>query len=155
MGLCDKCYKLFTWEQEEISLRYKNQTKAALNCWIWHNPYIISLSWVLMKQKEGKNEAQTAKTHFPGEQFPSEPANSRIMIRTHTLTLPMNGNIQKSYFMIHSCGPCGFASFCYKETKVNLRREEGRTQNQEMKTHPPCTHRQSNRFFWIYYGKEP
>lgn len=84
-----------------------------------------------MKQKERKNEAQTAENHILGEnslQPSPTPATAGIIIRIQTLILPMNDNTEKS-LLYDLCGPSVFASFCYKETKGNLRRGEGRTQN--------------------------
>lgn len=99
-----------------------------------------------MKQQEETNETQTVKNHILGKQFPSEPhtptpANSRSSIRIQTLTLPMSDNTETS-LLYAFCDPSGFASFCYKATKANLMKGEGRTQTKQMQTHPPCTHRQ-------------
>lgn len=144
--------QMFTWVQEEISLRYKNQTKAALNCSIWtqslHNFIILSAN----EAKRGREWGTDCPKPHSWRTIPFRTAGTTIRIQT--LTLLINGNTEKN-LLYDLCGPCGFASFCHKETKMNLGRGEGKTQNQQMQTSLHTQALQPNKFLWIIMERSP
>lgn len=71
MGLCDNVTHVHWGPRGDNTETHKPEQLWTAG--FGHNPCTISLFWVLMKQKEENNEAQTVQTHIPGEQFPSEP----------------------------------------------------------------------------------
>lgn len=136
MGLCDKCYKCSLGYKRRYHWGTKTRPKQLWIVQFGHNPYIISLSWVLMKQKEEENEAQTVQNHILGEQFPSEQQEPRSESRHWHFSLM--ATLKKICFMI-CVALVGLQVFVTKKQKWIWGGE--REKHKTSKCRPPCTHR--------------
>lgn len=144
MWLCDKWYKYSLKYKRKYHWDTRTRPKQLWSVKFGHNPYINSSSWVLMKQKEGKNEAQTVKNHVLREnslQSSPTPANSRNYNQNPDIDTSHEWQHWKK-FALWFVWPFCVCKFLLQRNKREF--EEGRGKNTKLaNANPPSLHTQA------------